>query len=50
MSRFGSDPLAFFQAVYREPAPWDIGAPQPAMVALLTEHPPEGPVLDEGAH
>ena len=35
MSRFGPDPLAFFEAVYEDPAPWDIGAPQPAMVALL---------------
>lgn len=48
MSRFGSDPLAFFEAVYREPAPWDIGGPQPAMTALLAEYPPEGPVLDVG--
>lgn len=48
MSRFGPDPLAFFEAVYREPAPWDIGGPQPAMTALLAEYPPEGPVLDVG--
>ena len=48
MSRFGSDPLAFFEAVYREPAPWDIGGPQPAVTSLLTEYPPEGPVLDVG--
>lgn len=48
MSRFGLDPLAFFEAVYRQPAPWDIGGPQPAMAALLAEYPPEGPVLDVG--
>ena len=48
MSRFGPDPLAFFNAVYRDPAPWDIGGPQPAMAALLAEYPPEGPVLDVG--
>lgn len=48
MSRFGPDPLAFFEAVYREPAPWDIGRAQPAMGALLAEYPPEGPVLDVG--
>lgn len=48
MSRFGSDPLAFFEGVYRGPAPWDIGGPQPAMAALLAEHPPTGPVLDVG--
>lgn len=35
MSRFGADPLAFFEAVYRESAPWDIGGPQPAMAARL---------------
>jgi SAM-dependent methyltransferase len=48
MSRFGSDPLAFFETVYREPAPWDIGGPQPDMSGLLAEYPPEGPVLDVG--
>ena len=46
--RFGPDPHAFFEAVYREPAPWDIGAPQPDMVGLLAEFPPSGPVLDVG--
>lgn len=48
MSRFGPDPHAFFDAVYREVPPWDIGGPQPAMAALLAEHPPGGPVLDVG--
>jgi cyclopropane fatty-acyl-phospholipid synthase-like methyltransferase len=48
VSRFGPNPRAFFEAVYRGQAPWDIGAPQPAMVALLAEYPPEGPVLDVG--
>ena len=48
MSRFGPDPLAFFESVYQEPAPWDIGGAQPAMAALLAEYPPEGPVLDVG--
>jgi hypothetical protein len=33
MSRFGADPLAFFNAVYRELPPWEIGGPQPAMAA-----------------
>jgi SAM-dependent methyltransferase len=47
-NRFGADPLAFFRSVYQEPAPWDIGAPQPDMVALLEEYPPRGPVLDVG--
>lgn len=48
MTRFGPDPLAFFEAVYQEPAPWDIGGAQPEMAALLAEFPPEGPVLDVG--
>lgn len=48
MTRFGPDPRSFFDAVYRETAPWDIGGPQPAMVALLDDFPPEGPVLDVG--
>ena len=47
MSRFGSDPHTFFSAVYRETAPWDIGA-QPALLAMLDRHPPTGPVLDVG--
>ncbi len=48
MSRFGPDPFAFFEAVYRQPAPWDIGGPQPAMAALLAQYPPEGLALDVG--
>ena len=49
MSRFGADPHGFFDEVYRrDPAPWDIGEPQPAMAALLAAHPPFGPVLDLG--
>lgn len=48
MSRFGSDPLAFFNSVYKDIPPWEIGAPQPAMAALLTKHPPTSPLLDIG--
>lgn len=48
MSRFGPDPLAFFNFVYKDIPPWDIGAPQPAMMALLAKHPPANPVLDVG--
>lgn len=48
MSRFGPDPQAFFEAVYREAAPWDIAAPQPAMAALLDAYPAQGPALDVG--
>lgn len=48
MSRFGPDPLAFFNSVYQDAAPWDIGAPQPAMVALLEKYPPADPILDLG--
>jgi SAM-dependent methyltransferase len=38
----------FFDSAYRETAPWDIGEPQPALLALLDEYPPTGPVLDVG--
>lgn len=48
MSRFGSDPLSFFNSVYKDIAPWEIGAPQPAMTALLTRYPPADPILDVG--
>ena len=39
---------SFFDAAYRERPPWDIGAPQPDLIALLDEYPPTGPVLDVG--
>jgi SAM-dependent methyltransferase len=48
MSRFGSDPLDFFNSVYQDIPPWDIGAPQPAMAELLNKYPPTGPILDLG--
>jgi SAM-dependent methyltransferase len=48
VSRFGSDPKSFFNSVYQNVAPWDIGAPQPAMVALIEKHPPMDPILDLG--
>lgn len=48
MSRFGSDPLAFFNSIYKVIPPWEIGAPQPAMSALLAKYPPTSPILDVG--
>lgn len=48
MSNFGSDPQAFFDGVYQGTAPWDVGGPQPALMALLAEFPPLGPILDVG--
>ncbi len=48
MSRFGERPEEFFGDVYRETAPWDIGAPQPALIDLLHRIPPAAPVLDVG--
>jgi len=48
MSRFGSDPRAFFESVYQDIPPWDVGGPQPAMSALFDEYPPMDPVLDVG--
>jgi SAM-dependent methyltransferase len=34
--------------MYADATPWDIGAPQPAMTALLAKYPPAGPILDVG--
>lgn len=48
MSRFGSDPLSFFNAVYEDIPPWEIGSPQPAMSAILAKYPPTSPILDVG--
>ncbi len=48
LSMFGSDPLSFFNAVYEDIPPWDIGKPQPAMSALLARYPPTSPILDVG--
>jgi SAM-dependent methyltransferase len=48
LSRFGSDPRAFFNSVYKDIPPWEIGSAQPAMAALLAKYPPANPVLDVG--
>lgn len=48
MSRFGPDPRAFFDGVYLETPPWDVGGAQPALAELFAEHPPAGPALDVG--
>ncbi|HEX6052541.1 MAG TPA: class I SAM-dependent methyltransferase [Gemmatimonadaceae bacterium] len=48
MSRFGREPRAFFEGVYAEQAPWDIGRPQPALMDLLRAFPPASPILDVG--
>lgn len=45
MSRFTP---GFFDSVYTDTPPWDIGAAQPDLLALLDEHPPAGTVLDVG--
>jgi ubiquinone/menaquinone biosynthesis C-methylase UbiE len=39
---------AFFDAVYTGQAPWDVGAPQADLMALIEEIPPEGRILDLG--
>jgi SAM-dependent methyltransferase len=49
MGRFGDNPLAFFDTVYADAAPWDIGRAQPAMARLLEDFPPQGPILDLGS-
>ncbi len=38
----------FFNPAYGQTPPWDIGAPQPELMALLDEYPPTGPVLEVG--
>jgi SAM-dependent methyltransferase len=43
-----ADSLEYFEAVYRDVPPWDVGGPQPALVSLIDAHPPRGPVLDAG--
>ena len=48
MSRFGPDPRDFFDSVYNQMPPWDVGGPQPAMSALIAEYPPMDPILDVG--
>lgn len=47
-SRFGPDPKAFFDDVYRGPAPWDVGSPQPELLGLIDAFPPASPILDVG--
>ena len=49
MTRFGADPNKFFSSVYDGSAPWDIGAPQPDLVQLISEFPLSEPVLDVGS-
>src|SRR5678816_4822695 len=38
----------FFDSAYQTRAPWDIGVPQPDLIVLFEEHPPQSPVLDVG--
>jgi cyclopropane fatty-acyl-phospholipid synthase-like methyltransferase len=38
----------FFDSIYRGKPPWDVGEAQPALIKLLEENPPSGPVLDVG--
>lgn len=45
MSRFTP---GFFDTIYQGTPPWDVGAAQPDLLALLDEHPPAEPVLDVG--
>jgi len=45
VSRFSPE---FFDSVYRETPPWEVGEAQPALSALFDEQPPADPVLDVG--
>lgn len=46
--RFGRDAQQFFESVYQETPPWEIGAPQPDLLSLFEDFPPSGPILDAG--
>lgn len=48
MSRFLPDRETFFRSVYREVPPWEVGAGQPSLLALLDDFPAAGPALDLG--
>ncbi|GAA5529583.1 methyltransferase domain-containing protein [Herpetosiphon gulosus] len=48
MSRFGEEPLEFFKYVYNDVPPWDVSAPQPALIELINAFPPQNPILDVG--
>jgi SAM-dependent methyltransferase len=47
MSNF-ANPEEFFDTMYTNVAPWDIGAAQPALTDLWNEFPPAAPALDLG--
>lgn len=49
MGRFGDDPQAFFDNVYSDVAPWEVGGAQPDMASMLEDYPPADPVLDLGS-
>jgi SAM-dependent methyltransferase len=38
----------FFDSAYDGGPPWDIGGPQPDLIALLDQFPPASPALDVG--
>ncbi len=48
MGRFGEEPLEFFKHVYTDVPPWDVAAPQPALLELIKAFPPSNPLLDIG--
>jgi SAM-dependent methyltransferase len=48
MGRFTPDRSSFFDTAYRDIPPWEVGKAQPALIELLNEFPPRGPVLDVG--
>jgi SAM-dependent methyltransferase len=48
VKKFEKDARPFFDSVYRDVPPWEVGGPQPALVELFNDYPPVGPVLDVG--
>ena len=48
MRKFGSDPHEFFDSIYQDRPPWDIGDVQPALQELFDAYSPADPILDVG--
>ena len=48
MNLFGSNNKDFFENVYNQDVPWEIGSIQPELKRLIEEFPPVGMILDIG--
>lgn len=48
MGRFGENAKTFFEGVYNESVPWEVGQIQPELLKIFKAFPPSGNVLDIG--